>query len=184
MTPTPTTDDSQPLDKGQQSAWYADRKLILVGVRFGLIYTAFMLIISFVTNRNGWAGLASLTATSAHGLIVFSGLSCSLDGIYLNLANRTLVIDLACTAIFIMAVYVALVLAYPVSWRMRLLGIVVGLPVVFVFNLVRIAGAAYASVYASAYFTFIHDYVFEVFMVLVLLIVWVAWLSFVRNHAR
>jgi len=161
-----------------------DRGLLIVGLTFAAAYTVLMFAVGVVSSRGGWSGLSRITASISNWLITAIGLDATSSGIYIHLSNRTLSIDTACTAVFIMAVYAALVIAYPVRMRMRLVGLLVGLPVIFAFNIARIAGVAVVSVYATDYFTFVHDYVFEVFMVLVALVTWAVWLSFVQKHAR
>ncbi len=82
------------------------------------------------------------------------------------------------------AVFVALVLAYPVSWRSRLLAIVVGGPALFAANITRLVGVAWASeLLDGRSFYVVHDYLFEFGMVFVVLAMWAAWLSLARRTA-
>jgi exosortase/archaeosortase family protein len=75
-----------------------------------------------------------------------------------------------------MALYVALVVAHPMSSRMRLIGLAVGLPAIALGNLLRLLGVAFASEHLSQpAFAFAHDFVFKVVMVLFIVALW-GWL--------
>jgi exosortase/archaeosortase family protein len=97
-----------------------------------------------VDRVGGWHwllfALTWLSATIARAV----GVSAVQSGTLIVLENRTLSIDLPCSALFIMALFAALVLAYPVSPAQRLRGLALGLPVIAVFNV--IVAAARVSV--------------------------------------
>lgn len=168
----------------QRALPHVDRVMLGVVARFVAYFAAFVLaiLIAFVTGRLD--ALLAGTASVSTRLISWVGIAATQSGTHVELSSRTLSIDLACTAVFIVALYVALVLAYPVSVKQRLLGIAAGVPVILVFNLVRIVAAAEVSQTAPSAFQFFHDYLFEVGMVLVTVAAWAAWLSFARRNAR
>ena len=100
------------------------------------------------------------------------------------LSSRTLSIDLACTAIHIAALYSALVLAYPVSVRTRLLGVAVGVPIILAANVARLVAGAHLAHAMPGAFDFVHDYLFQVGMILLTVGLWLGWLAYARHHAR
>ena len=88
-----------------------------------------------------------------------------------NIVIKTLVMNVnhECTGIFVIMLFASFVLAYPASWLARLGGLAVGIPLLFVVNVVRLATLArIVEVYPDAFFYF-HEYVWQgIFMVLVL----------------
>jgi exosortase/archaeosortase family protein len=124
------------------------------------------------------------TATLLTTIIEWLGIPVTQNGILLYLTNHTLAIDLDCTGLTIAALYVSLIVAYPLSARTRTLAIAVGLPVIVLANLLRLVGVALASQYLNAdMFFFAHDYLFKVVMVFVVIGLWAVWLQMARAHA-
>jgi len=74
-----------------------------------------------------------------------------------------------CTGVFVYMLFISFVLAYPVHWTARAAGLAVGVPLMFVVNVVRLATLArVAEIYPQAFF-YLHEYVWQgVFTVLVL----------------
>src|SRR5262249_20569242 len=67
------------------------------------------------------------------------------------------------------------VVAFPASWRARVTGLAIGLPIVLVFNVFRVT-ALYAIVrYAPAEFELAHGYVAPTFFVVSLGVLFRAW---------
>lgn len=125
-------------------------------------------------------GTATITAFFVDSL----GIPVVLSGKQLLLANHILQIDLDCTGLTIASLYVALVIAYPLSARNRFLAIAAGLPVIVIANFARLIGVAFASEYLEASrFKFVHDYLFMVFMMLVVIGLWATWLQIARTRA-
>jgi exosortase/archaeosortase family protein len=166
-------------------AWQGiDRATLGVVGRFAVYFGGLVAAI-MLSSVAGWLNSTLVgTAIVSTKLVTWAGIAAERSGALIHLHSRTLSIDLPCTAVFIVALYVALVVAYPVSVRDRLLGIALGVPIILVFNFGRIVAAAAVSESNPAAFTFFHDYLFQVGMVLVTVAAWAAWLSIVRRDAR
>jgi exosortase/archaeosortase family protein len=153
-------------------------------VRFGMYFAVFSAAILFADKRGLFGPLQIATTAVSQTVVTWLGIAATRSGTLIYLPSRTLAIDLACTAIFIVALYAAIVLAYPVSVPQRLMGIAVGVPIILVGNILRIVAAAEVAQVAPRSFTFFHDYLFQVGMVLITVAAWAAWLSMVRRDAR
>jgi exosortase/archaeosortase family protein len=163
---------------------FADRVLLGVVGRFVAYFALMVVVIIAVDLLHGWGSVQLATTRVSAGVASGLGIALSQVGTRIDVGNRILAVDLPCTAVFIIALFSALVLAYPVSWRMRLLGLAAGIPVIVVSNIVRIVAAAGVSVGSPGAFDFFHDYLFQVGMVMVTVVVWAAWLSVARRNAR
>lgn len=88
-----------------------------------------------------------------------------------NIVIKTLVMNVnhECTGIFVIMLFASFVLAYPAPRLSRVGGLAVGVPLLFIVNVVRLATLArIVEVYPDAFFYF-HEYVWQgIFMVLVL----------------
>jgi exosortase/archaeosortase family protein len=159
--------------------------LITTSVVFLLVFTAFEIGIWVANARGGLDSLMELTARIAGQLTVFIGIPATVVGNSILLSSHTLRIDPDCTAIAIVALYSALVIAYPLAARTRALALVVGIPVILFANLLRLLAVAVASQYlGQAAFAFAHDYLFKVVMVFVVVALWAMWLQIARGHAK
>jgi exosortase/archaeosortase family protein len=155
-----------------------------VAVVFVLILAVLLPFTMFSDGWRGWDTLTRATATVSGAGARAVGLQATVVGSMITLPSRSLRIDPGCTAVTLLAVYVALVLAYPVGNRMRLLAILVGVPVLIAANIARIVAVAVAAEFLTGRaFYMVHDYLFELAMVLVVLMMWVVWLSVARKTA-
>jgi exosortase/archaeosortase family protein len=158
--------------------------LVRVAIVFVVVFAAIEAVIWGAVATGSLYPLMETTSKVTAVLIAWIGIPVSRDGIQLLLSTRILSIDVDCTAIQLIALYTALLIAYPVSNRMRLLGLAVGVPAILLANLVRLLGVALASEHLSpSVFAFVHDFLFKVVMVLVLVGLWGWWVQMARRNA-
>ena len=67
------------------------------------------------------------------------------------------------------------ILAYPGHWRKKLVGLVVGVPVLIALNLTRLVHLFYVGVHNPAAFDFAHSVMWEGFLILAILGLWLGW---------
>ena len=90
-----------------------------------------------------------------------------------------------CTGVMEFMIFGAALLAYRVSWSKRLIGVLIGIPTLFVFNVIRIVGLLFVGRYASEMFDIAHIYFWQAGTVLVICGLWMAWIHFVvREDGR
>jgi len=108
------------------------------------------------------ATLSAVGARLAGGTAVAQGTDVIVNTMVMNVNHE-------CTGIFVLVLFASFVLAYPASWTARLVGLAVGLPLLFTVNVFRLATLArIVEVYPQAFFYF-HEYVWQgIFMVFVL----------------
>ncbi len=158
--------------------------LLRVAIVFALVFVALEAAIWGALLAGYMLPVMETTTRAATALISAAGIPVTRTGIQMFLSTRILEIDLDCTAIQLIALYAALVVAYPVSTRTKLLGLAIGVPAILLANLLRLLGVAVASEYASpAAFAFVHDFLFKVVMILVIMGLWAWWLQEARRHA-
>lgn len=162
----------------------ADRAVAGAVVRFAAYFVAMFAAIVLVAALGGMAALQSGLAQLVARLSSVTGVWAVAVGPLVLLSNRTLAIDLACTAIYIPAMYSALVLAYPVSLRTRLLGVAVGVPLIMAANVARLLATAHLAQAMPGAFDFVHGYLFQVGMILITVALWLGWTAYARHHAR
>lgn len=86
-----------------------------------------------------------------------------------------------CGAIEVMAIFFAAVFAFPTRWWRRLIGIALGVPAMYVVNILRLTclGVIGALDSGRDWFEFSHHYVWQAVYIIFVVAVWLAWVEFV-----
>ena len=141
---------------------------VVPGVRLGLIqpYTHFLAsAVASVINIFG-AG-----ATTVDSQVVSQRFS-------INIA-------MGCDAVEASSLFLAGVLAYPTTWRARLIGFAVGIPLIHAINLARLVGLYYAGVYLPSIVEELHVYVAQTIVILLSTAILILWLDrFAVQHRQ
>jgi exosortase/archaeosortase family protein len=99
-------------------------------------------------------------------------------GNYINVSGVTLNINHECTGVFVLFVLVSFIVAYPARLTAKAVGIVAGVTVLSLINVIRIATLVRVVEYYPEAFDYFHEYVWQgAFLMLVTLysITWVEW---------
>jgi len=154
-------------------------------VLFVVLFAIFDVVLLSTTGTRAFYEVRLGTAAVADTLIGATGINTSLSGTQINLSSRVLQIDPDCTGLLLIAMYAALVIAYPAPAKVKGVGLLVGAPALLLANLGRLVGVAVASeLLPDEAFAFTHDYLFKVLMVAVIIALWAWWLTYAQRHAR
>lgn len=160
-----------------------------VGEKAAVLSLFFVLVVSFnlavwALGRSGGLSFFQLwTAGAATWLIRLTSIDVTMSGIVIGLPNDTWLINLECTAVFVMAVYAAFVIAYPARLGHKAAALAIGLPAVFLANLLRLLIMAWLGRFGLQYASGFHDYVWQVGFIMMVVISWVAWIRAVGNES-
>lgn len=93
-----------------------------------------------------------------------------------------------CGAIEVMAIFFSAVFAFPTTWRKRLIGLVAGLPLMYLLNIGRLACLAVVGSLDSSkgrqVFDFAHEYVWQAVYIVFVVVVWMIWIELVVRRKR
>lgn len=132
----------------------------------------------------------ALTEATAHAV----AWACSLVGIsalvgpdrvvwFENGAFSYTIID-ECTAVVLILIYLAAVLAYPATARQRAIGLAIGVPSLFLLNLVRLVTLAWIGLHAPNLFEAIHVFWWQAFLIGITGLGWFCWARFIVHAGR
>jgi len=82
---------------------------------------------------------------------------------------------LECVGIMEMVILSASILAFPTSWGKRAIGLLIGLPMIYAFNLLRIIVLLLAGRFYPAVFDFLHVYFWQGTLIVMITLVWLFW---------
>ncbi|WP_286976180.1 archaeosortase/exosortase family protein [Candidatus Aquicultor secundus] len=158
---------------------------LAIGVKFflcALVGVLFVVIPNPVaTASTGWiVKLTTLVATwfiKITGFAVKAGnLQGSSDDLII-LPKKVLAVNLECTAIYLMIIFAAFVLAFPSDYKNKLIGLAAGIPLIFVANILRLFAIAIVATYSPNLFTSFHDYVWQTLFVVFIIVLWLIWID-------
>jgi archaeosortase B (VPXXXP-CTERM-specific) len=89
-----------------------------------------------------------------------------------------------CTGIYEMLIFAAAVLAFPTTLVKKGLGLVLGCPLIYVFNVLRIAVLILVGRFWPRGFDFMHLYFWQATMIVMITAVWLIWITLVVRHEK
>jgi exosortase H (IPTLxxWG-CTERM-specific) len=87
-------------------------------------------------------------------------------------------IEAGCNGIEASIVLIAAMLAFPASWRLKLIGIGIGILAIQVMNLLRIITLFYLGQWSQTAFEWAHLYIWQSLIILDVLVVFLIWLRY------
>lgn len=159
-------------------------------VRFIILFLVMLLMVGIVTSQllsrfhEKILWLMSFTASVAGGVLsLFSSQVSYHDTTIVFKGFRVEIID-ECTGLFEIFIYMAAVLAYSTSIKKKLLGLAVGIPTIYLFNIARIIFLLVAGAYSQRLFNFMHLYFWQGTLIIMISSIWAAWLYWVVYHEK
>lgn len=156
------------------------------GITYVLLMGAFFFIIGYtplqkIIDVNGayTRGVVLLTAK----LLGIMSIPCVVHKSVLQLPAIALDVKFGCNGLEAVMIYSVAVVAFPSTWKKRILGILAGFVVLQVVNVFRIAGLAYAGIHFKSIFQYIHIYVAQGLMIAVSLGLFFIYLHYSRPDA-
>jgi archaeosortase B (VPXXXP-CTERM-specific) len=150
---------------------------------FALLLGLLSLLYPLATKR--WFGaveaLTAGTARAVHAVVSVSG-DASRDGNLVRLGGFSVRIIEECTGVFEAIIFAAAVLAYPTGLAKKAIGLALGVPLLYVFNVLRILVLLVVGDRWPALFEFMHVYFWQATLILMITSVWLLWIQKVVRH--
>ncbi len=155
-------------------------------LRFFLIFLAWQMSL-FGLNMLGWVQqhlvlpwTALLARVCAHLVLWFDTTAAAAGKVLWNTVTGFGVsIEPGCNGIEACIVLFAAIMAYPASWRHKVIGIVAGFAAVQGVNVLRVISLFYLGQWRTDVFNFAHEYLWQGLIMLDVLVVWLLWVRVV-----
>lgn len=151
------------------------RAFLLAAASFLGLAIAFDLAIDWLYGLGYLDWLIAATTISAAWLMAAIGIGLKTAGDQIVLRHETFTVTLECTAIYLAAMYSALVLAYPADLKRKLIGLAAGVPAILAVNILRLLFIAVVSELTPRLLPYVHDYLWQVAFVLLVTGLWLTW---------
>ena len=113
---------------------------------------------------------------SVGGLVLnFLSFRATVSGTMLQVEGFAAQIDDVCTGIFVVAIYLSAVLAYPSRAGEKLKGLLMGASAILILNMVRVVSLMYIGYYLPQFFETAHLLVWQSLIIFSALFVWIYW---------
>lgn len=93
-------------------------------------------------------------------------------------------IERGCNGIEAMIVLTAAVLAFPSTWKQKLVGLAIGFVAIQALNVVRIISLFYLGQWSYTAFEWFHLYIWQALIILDALVVWLIWLRYLGKPVQ
>ena len=87
-----------------------------------------------------------------------------------------------CTGVYEILIFAAAVLAFPTTWSKKVAGLGMGVPILYAFNVIRIAVLMLVGKHYPQHFDFMHLYFWQATLILMITSVWLLWITQVVNR--
>ena len=118
----------------------------------------------------------SLTIRTLQAVLRLFHVPIERSGSALYVGNASVEIVAACSPHMPYLLFAAVVLAFPASWRQRLVGLVAGAVVIHLFNTIRILALIGILTWRRSWFEFTHVYLWQTGTILVVFATFALWL--------
>lgn len=120
--------------------------------------------------------MRSISATLST-ILKYIGIPSSLKGNVLVFNNFSIEIVRQCTGIFEVMALSACILAYPASKEKKFAGIVFVIPMIYIFNMLRLIFLSILGIYYPYLFEAVHDYILQLTFVFLVVFFWIFWIN-------
>lgn len=148
------------------------RFLVIFGFILGVLYILSIQYESYVPIFN----MATTSATLVELLKIF-GLQASLNSNGVTISSFSLDIVRQCTGLFEVITLIAAVFAYPASLKNKMKGLAIGIPLIYIFNLLRLISLAYLGIYSFSLLEIVHDYILQITFFSFVVSIWFFWIN-------
>ena len=126
----------------------------------------------------------TLLAKAVAAIINMFGAAATASDAVVQSPKFTLNIAMGCDGVEASCLFLAGVLAFPTSWRARLIGLAAGIPLIQLINVARLVGLYYAGIFLPSVVEEVHVYVAQTIVILLSTAILIYWLERVANQHR
>lgn len=148
-----------------------------------LIVAAFWLLHQSTVVRHVVAPYTTFVAAVSRAALGLLGVDAESHGAVITSPGFSVTIRSVCNGLEVTAIFIAAVLAFPVGWRGRLVGLAIGYAAIFLVNIVRIVVLFLLGLHMPNVFESAHYYYAQGFVVLVTAVIWVVWVHAYTRRA-
>lgn len=158
-------------------------------IRFYLLLGYFILLLFLLLhNKYSYKYLAqsfpAFIAYTAAWIIRILGSKATAAGEVIMGNNFSMRVIYDCSGIFVMVIYMAAVMAYPTSLKKISLGLLIGIPLLHLINILRLVFMFYLGQFFPKYFRLFHIYLWQGIFIVIVLFLWLLWVEKIVHYEK
>jgi len=159
-------------------------------IKFCVIFLGLLIILTttfpFLSDKfNPQLTWLMVVTADLTGLVLkLFGMTVNISGRVVSLNNFSMEVVGECTGLYEMLIFLAAMIAYPASYKKKLIGAGLGLPLLYIINVIRMVFIALIGNWSPKSFDFMHIYFWQVAMILIIVSVWVLWIEKVVHYQK
>lgn len=143
--------------------------------------TLYVLISLFYSTHLPIIGTFSVASTSNNILNAIGIKTLIVDDTIHLPGNVILKIILECTGLYEMIIFSAMVLSYPTNMKSKIYGIVSGIAIIYILNMLRLVSISWILVYHIDKFDFVDRYLWQISLVVFISMTYTMWLKLIER---
>jgi exosortase H (IPTLxxWG-CTERM-specific) len=175
--PTPTKEPAPFWQRNRRELTFLIAFALLLGVSFSLISLNWV-------NDHAIEPLTAGIARVSGAVLDLLGQNVTMAGTVIRSPRFAVNIRNGCNGVEAMLIFLAAVLAFPASWRSRLLGLGLGILVIQVVNLIRVVALFLTGAYLPRFFDTSHTVIWQTLVILTGVLLWIFWANRFAAPAR
>jgi exosortase H (IPTLxxWG-CTERM-specific) len=159
--------------------------------RFAVTYLALMGSFFLMIGLKPVENVISLNGLYTRGVVILTSkilevlsIPSTYQGSVIKLPSTALDVRFGCNGLEAVMIYSVAVIAFPASWKDKLMGILGGFLVIQVINILRISSLAYSAIHFKDLFEYIHIYIAQGMMIAVSLGVFFIYLNYAKASQK
>jgi archaeosortase B (VPXXXP-CTERM-specific) len=180
--------DDHPAPEQTHRTLVARWKRLSPAVRFVIVFLVTLGILSVIYpwlsvryNTQMLRFMAGTASAVGFGLKLL-GQSVTVDGRFISAPGMSVEVIEECTGAYEVIIFWSAVIAYPARWRARLIGVVGGMVVLLLINILRMMFLVAVGSRWPSSFQFMHIYFWQATLILMIVSVWILWIKLVANR--
>ena len=131
----------------------------------------------FFFTRNNLLFLLSGTAQITSILLKIFGIHSVVSGETISFAGVNFDIIFECTALFPIIIFLSAVISYPASWKNRGFGLLIGIPLIYFLNIIRLLILSFVGIKYPLAFQYVHSFLWESLFLVFVIIIFYVWVK-------
>jgi len=159
--------------------------------RFAVTYLALMGSFFLLIGLKPVQNVIDLNGLYTKGVVILTSkilevltIPSTYQGSVIKLPSTLLDVRFGCNGLEAVMIYSVAVIAFPASWKDKLMGILGGFLVIQVINILRISSLAYSAIHFKDLFEYIHIYIAQGMMIAVSLGVFFIYLNYAKASQK
>jgi len=124
------------------------------------------------------------TAHIVSSILNATGIQNTVDYNIIHLRNDIWNVTSECTAVNAVFLFISFVVAYSSTFKSKALGLISGIPLILVVNILRLVVLGWVTEYWPKQAHFFHDYVWETIFLFFIIVLWFLWINLVVNREK